>query len=116
MSFLCFRSGGEDAAPDEFEFAKRPERVAREEGRRVRVTDMPDSGVITHRPLDDIKAEAEAKFGTAEFVTSRNAKMSLRETLQARRKSALERVNSERSKGVGTSRPTLMIRGATPAS
>jgi hypothetical protein len=115
MSFLCFRSG-EGSSPDEFEFAKRPEKVAQEEGRRVRVTDMPESGVITHRPLDDIKAEAKARYETPEFVTSRNSKLSLRETLQARRKCALERVQSARSMGVKTNRPTLVIRSAAQPS
>lgn len=110
MSFFFVKRGGEVACDDEFNFVKSKRVERQESGRELRVTDMPKSGVITHRALDDIKAEAQEKFGTAQFITSRNANMTLRETLQARRKSALERVSSARHKGVGTARPTLVVR------
>ena len=79
------------------------------DGNAVTVVDLPETGVISHQSLEEIRKAALRKKESAQFV-SRRQKLGLRESIRERRLAALKIASAKRNEGRSRARPTLVTR------
>lgn len=75
----------------------------------VKIVDMPESGVISHRSFQEVRAAVLEEKAIAQFV-SRRPRVGLRQSIRERRLEALKTASAKRSEGRGSSRPTMVTR------